>query len=68
MTPNNRNDKACVEDTVEYVLKRHVVSILDRCNWNKTRAAEVLGISVKTVYNYYRRWELWRDEIERDLH
>ena len=35
----------------------HVLKVLALCSWNKMKAARILGINVKTVYNYIQRAE-----------
>jgi two-component system NtrC family response regulator len=35
---------------LEYIEKKHILSILEQTNGNKTRAAEILGIGLTTLY------------------
>lgn len=37
--------------TLEEITDNHLAATLSRCDGNRTRAAEMLGVSVKTVYN-----------------
>lgn len=39
------------------VVRRHALRVLSQCGGNKARAAECLGVTVKTVYNWLERWE-----------
>ncbi len=36
--------------------KKHILGVLERCEWNRTRAAAILGIDVKTLYNRLKRY------------
>jgi transcriptional regulator with PAS, ATPase and Fis domain len=43
--------------TLEDVERAVVYQTLDRCEGNRTRAAEALGISVRTLQRWLKRWE-----------
>lgn len=51
--------------TLAEVEREHTLAVLEAFGWDKVRAAVVLGVSVKTVYNYCRRFEE-AGLIERD--
>ena len=40
-----------VEGTLSEVEKKHILKVLQEKQWNKTLAADALGISLKTLYN-----------------
>ena len=35
----------------------HILRVVEKHNGNKVKAAEELGISVKTIYNKLNEWE-----------
>lgn len=42
------------------VEKRHILETLESHGWNKTRTAEALGISLRTLYARLREWGMVR--------
>ena len=42
--------------SLEEVERDHIRYVLDRCNWHQGRAAEILGISSKTLYRKIREF------------
>ncbi len=47
-------------DSLLAVEKRHIAEVLERADWNITRAAETLGIDRVTVYNKIKKYGLRR--------
>ncbi len=55
-------------DTRDYILhddislsdleKQHIINILVKMNGNKTRVADTLGISIKTLYNKLNSYKI----------
>ena len=43
-------------EKLDLVIVRHVGQVLASVRWNKTRAAKILGVNTKTMYNYIRRY------------
>jgi DNA-binding NtrC family response regulator len=48
------------EGTLSDVEKRHILKVLNEKQWNKTLAAEALGISLKTLYNKLKVYHIDR--------
>jgi DNA-binding NtrC family response regulator len=44
--------------TLDQVEQGYILEVLKRCNGNQTKAAQKLGISVRTLYNRLHRWGL----------
>ncbi len=44
--------------TLDELERRHIIQTLDKNNWNKTKTAEVLGISKSTLYDRLKRWNI----------
>jgi hypothetical protein len=61
MTCREDRDAAAIDFpqglTLEKVERAMVYQTLDRCRGNRTRAAESLGISVRTLQRRLKRWE-----------
>ncbi|MBW7897736.1 Transcriptional regulatory protein ZraR [Candidatus Brocadiaceae bacterium B188] len=49
--PSFPNLTQCAEGTLSEVEKKYILKVLHEKQWNKTLAAEALGISLKTLYN-----------------
>lgn len=47
--------------TLEDVERAHILSVLNSVDWNKTDAANVLGISVRNIYRKIEQYELKRE-------
>ena len=62
LLPVQKNDKANHRDgelcSLEEIEKVHIAKVLERTNWNKTKAAEVLKISVRNLYRKIEQFDL----------
>jgi len=43
--------------------RKTIFATLDHCSGNKRRAAEVLGVSLKTLYNRLNEYSLYSAEL-----
>jgi transcriptional regulator with PAS, ATPase and Fis domain len=49
------NGKEAV-NALDEMEKRHIYTVLDRCQWNRGNAAELLGISIRTLRNKLKEY------------
>lgn len=43
--------------TLETAIRKHTLTVLDYTRNNKHEAARLLGVSVKSLYNWLRKWD-----------
>ncbi len=43
---------------VEMPEKEHIITVLDSCNWNRNKAAAILGINRTTLYNKMKKYDI----------
>lgn len=57
--PGTRSEDRDLPDTflLDEIEKRHILRVLDHFKGNKTKAANAMGITVKTLYNKLARYE-----------
>jgi DNA-binding NtrC family response regulator len=44
------------------VERKHIISVLEHTKWNKSKAAEILGISLPTLYSKIESYKLTKPE------
>jgi transcriptional regulator with GAF, ATPase, and Fis domain len=49
---DRKKDTPTVEGAMRTVMKEHAIKVLEKNNWNRTIAAEELGITPKTLRGY----------------
>ena len=55
------NDGKTLKRAVEEPERDHIIAVLDDCNWNRNRAAEVLGVNRTTLYNKMKKYDIFGD-------
>ena len=50
--------------SLDEIEKTHILKVLEQCNWNQTRAAEVLGIDRVTLHHKLKRYGWSRPVVE----
>jgi DNA-binding NtrC family response regulator len=56
-----------VGSTVAEVERRLMLATLEQCGGTKEKAAQMLGISLKTLYNRLREYESQRESSDSDV-
>ncbi|BDQ37056.1 hypothetical protein SYK_14160 [Pseudodesulfovibrio nedwellii] len=46
------------QSTLVTMEKQAIVDALDKCNWNKSRAAELLGIGRTSLYSKLKKYKI----------
>ncbi len=56
------NDGKTLKRAVEEPERDHIIAVLDDCDWNRNRAAEVLGVNRTTLYNKMKKYDIFGDD------
>jgi len=54
------DDPSLVLETLDDLEQRHILRILDHTHWNKTQAAQILGIERSTLDRKLKRYQVGR--------
>ena len=49
-----------MDRTEASIVRRHVLLVLEECEWNISRASRALGVTRRTIYERLRRWKVRR--------
>ncbi len=44
------------KDRLDYVIEQHMRKILNQCNWNKSKAALILGVDRRMLQRHVHKW------------
>jgi len=53
-----------LKKVVEQPEKEHIVSVLNKCNWNRSKAAIALGVNRTTLYNKMKKYNISNNGLE----
>ncbi|MCA9407853.1 MAG: sigma-54-dependent Fis family transcriptional regulator [Candidatus Omnitrophica bacterium] len=59
---NVNSSEQPLKKVVEQPEKEHILSVLQQCNWNRNKAALVLGINRTTLYNKMKKYDIFDNE------
>ena len=48
-----------LKKAVEEPEKEHILSVLERCGWNRSKAADMLGVNRTTLYNKMKKYDIF---------
>jgi len=51
-------DGKSLKRVVEEPEREHIISVLNECNWSRSKAAVALGVNRTTLYNKMREYDL----------
>jgi transcriptional regulator with PAS, ATPase and Fis domain len=52
------NNGKTLKKAVEEPEREHIISVLNRCNWSRSRAAAELGVNRTTLYNKMKKYNI----------
>jgi two-component system response regulator AtoC len=52
------SDEYSLKKIIEMPEKEHIISVLKECNWNRNKAASVLGVNRTTLYNKMKKYRI----------
>jgi two-component system response regulator HydG len=64
LKPKNGTTAESGTKTLEDVERAHILRVLEECNWNQTRAAEILDIDRVTLHNKLKKYGWSRQAVE----
>lgn len=47
-----------LKEVVEMPERDHIIAVLQGCNWNRKKAADILGVNRTTLYNKMKKYEI----------
>lgn len=50
----------------DWIERQHILYVVQECKWKRAASAKALGISVKTLYNKLKSYELQEDIAARE--
>jgi len=53
-----RSDGKTLKTAVEEPEREHIISVLNDCNWSRSKAASVLGVNRTTLYNKMKKYDI----------
>jgi len=56
--PAKRVDGKTLKTAVEEPEREHIISVLNDCNWSRSKAAATLGVNRTTLYNKMKKYKI----------
>lgn len=56
--PAKRSDGKTLKTAIEEPEREHIISVLNDCNWSRSKAAATLGVNRTTLYNKMKKYKI----------